>query len=372
MKILIILTGGLKKDGITLGNISYFEAMDKEDIEIDFLANNDVDKTILRKINEINCNIINIFSRKGNPVKYFFQLKKIIKNNGYNIVHVHGSSSLMLLEMYAAKLGGVPVRIAHSRNTCCNYKFLDKLFRKLFYKYTTDFFACGKDAGEWLFENRSFTIIPNGKDIKKFGFSNIKRFEVRKKYNLEDKFVICHIGSFNNQKNHNFLIDIFYEINQINKETCLILIGDGELKADIIKKINELKLSNYVILTGSINNINEILQGVDYMILPSRFEGLPNVVIESQIAGVHSIVSDNITRECKITNLVEFESLNSECKIWADRVLNTTTIDRESCKDEIINQVRQAGYDIEINSKKLKDLYLSLYNENNRKRNYYL
>jgi glycosyltransferase involved in cell wall biosynthesis len=364
MKILIILTGGLKNDGISLGNISYFEAMERSDIIVDFLAINNVEKEILNRLKAIDCNVINIKNRNKNPIKYFFSLKKLIKKNEYNIVHAHGSSALMAVEMYAAKLAGVPVRIAHSRNTTCNNLKIDKILRPFFYKFTTDYFACGDEAGKWLFQKNKFTIIPNGKNIKLFEFSSEKRNEIRKKYNFENKFVVCHIGTFNNQKNHEFLIDIYYEFKKINPNSCLVLIGDGFLRESIENKIKKLGLTNDVIMTGVINNINEMLQAMDYMVLPSLFEGLPNVVIEAQISGLQCMISNTITKECKITNLVEFESLEAKSKIWAEKIANTQLIDRESSKEKIIAQLRSAGYDLIQDARILKDLYFKLYSKN--------
>lgn len=366
MKILIILTGGLKNDGISLGTLGYFKAMDKNDISVDFIAVNDVEPQIINKINDLGFNVIKVKNRKKNPILYCLKLFKIIKNNKYDIVHSHGSSSLILLEMIVSKFAGVPVRIAHSRNTKCDHPKIDKILRPLFYKVTTDFFACGEEAGKWLFKDNKFTVIPNGKNIESFIFNNDKRLEIRNNYGIGNRFAICHIGSFNIQKNHDFLIDIFYEFKKINSNSCLVLIGDGELRENIENKIKELGLIDDVIMTGIINNTNEVLQGMDYMILPSLFEGLPNVVIEAQIAGVQSIISNRITKECKITDLVEFESLETESRIWAERISRTKFIDREKCKEEIITMVRKAGYDIVENAKFLKNLYFELYNKNKK------
>lgn len=367
MKILIILTGGLKNDGISLGNISYFESMERDNIDVDFLAINEVDEKIIDKLNAIDCKIVSVKNRNKNPIKYLISLKKLIEKNKYNIVHSHGSSSLMVLEMYAAKLAGVPVRIAHSRNTTCNYRKIDKFLRPLFYKVTTDFFACGEEAGKWLFENNEFSVIPNGKNLEFFKFNVEKRSEIRKKYKIDNKFVLCHIGSFNKQKNHEFLINIFYEFKKLNPNSCLILVGDGNLREKIESQIKKLGLTNDVIITGIINNANEILQAADYMVLPSLFEGLPNVIIEAQISGVQCIISDTITNECKITDLVQFESLESDSRIWAEKILNTKLIDRDMYKKEIIKQVRDSGYDIIEDAKMLKKLYFNLYSQNNSK-----
>lgn len=361
MRILVVVTGGLKNDGISLGTIGYFNSMKKDDMTIDFLAVNNVEKSVVKKIEKANCNVIKIKERNKKPLEYMYRLYRIIRKNKYDIVHVHGSSALLVIEMFIAKIAGVKVRIAHSRNTKCNNVKVDKLLRKAFYKFTTDYFACGKEAGEWLFENNEFTIIPNGKNIKQFEFSIQKREEIRNKFNLNNKLVIGHVGRINHQKNHEFLIDIFYEVKKLNSNTALILVGDGELRDSIKEKIERLGLINDVIMTGEVNNANEIMQGMDVMVMPSLYEGLPNVVIEAQISGLPCVISDTITRECKITDRVSFESLESSKEVWAKKILNISIINREECKDKIIDEVRNAGYDIDENAKRLKDIYLSLY-----------
>lgn len=362
MKILVVITGGLKNDGISLGTIEYFNSMEKDDMVIDFLAVNNLENSVVEKIKNAKCNLIKTKERNKNHLQYMYALYKIIRRNNYDIIHVHGSSALLVIEMFIAKIAGVKIRIAHSRNTKCNNVRIDKLLRSLFYKCTTDYFACGKEAGEWLFENNKFTIIPNGKNIKKFKFSSQKRKEVRKYFKIDNKLVIGHVGRINHQKNHEFLIDIFYEVKKINSNVVLVLVGDGELKNSIREKIEKLGLIDDVIMTGELNNTNEIMQGMDIMVMPSLYEGLPNVIIEAQIAGLPCIISDTITKECKITENVDFESLNSPVEIWAKKILDTDIIDREHSRDKIISQVRKAGYDIDENAKRLKNIYFDLYN----------
>lgn len=367
MKILIVVTGGLMSDGISLGTIGYFKSMEKEGMEVDFLAVNDVDENIVKKIKEAGCNIIKVEGRRNKTAKYCYKLYKLMKQKKYDIVHAHGSSSIITIEMMIAKFADIKIRIAHSRNTTCDNKKIDKILRPLFYKVTTDYFACGNKAGEWLFEKNNFTIIPNAKDIKLFEFSKEMRNQVREKYKINNKLTICHIGKFNYQKNHDFLIDIFYEVKKINGNTCLLLVGDGELKQSINKKIEKLGLKDDVIMIGEINNVNELIQGMDILVMPSRYEGLPNVVIEAQISGLACVISENITDECKITELVEFESLEASSKIWAERILNKQLIDRECYKEMIINQIRVSGYDIKKAAQNLKDIYFNLYKQEHLK-----
>jgi len=102
---------------------------------------------------------------------------------------------------------------------------------------------------------------------------------------------------------------------------------------------------------------------MDIMVLPSRFEGLPNVVVEWQIACLPCVISDVITKECKLTELISYMSLQEEPSAWADRIRSLKIVDREKIKDSILEQIRVAGYDIEENARRLKEIYYELLEE---------
>jgi len=361
IKILIINTTGLNFEGITNSIINYLEAMDRSDLEIDLaLVSTDFHPEILEKIKKIGCRIKVLPLRRKKPLRYFFALYNLVRKNNYDLVHVHGSSATLALEMWAAKLAGCRIRIAHSRNTCSDYPLLDKLLRPLFNMSYTHGFACGMEAGQWLFGDKSFRVIPNGKEIEKFVFNKSKRIEMRKALKLTDYIVIGHAGNFNQQKNHEFLIRVFKELSAKDERYMLCLIGDGELRPRIEKMVEEYKLKHKVIFTGYISNMAAMLQAMDLMVLPSRFEGFPNVVLEWQIAGLPCVISDVITRECKLTDLVSYLSLQDGPAAWADKIHSIKVIDREIIKDQVLKQIRSAGFDIRENARQLKDIYYEL------------
>lgn len=300
------------------------------------------------------------------PLMYCKSLYKIIRKEGYDIVHVHGSSSMMFMQLLTAKLAGVKVRIAHSRNTSSGHNFLHILCKPLFKVLYTNAFACGKEAGKWLFgTNEKFIIIPNGKDSKMFEFKADIREKYRRKYDLKDKIVIGHIGNINYQKNHDFLIDVFNELCKKNKNYYLILAGKGNLEKEIHEKVEKLGLHSKVMFLGQIpvEEVANWLQAMDIMVFPSKFEGFPNVLIEWQMAGLPCIISDTITKDVKITKLVQFESLDNTPKSWADEINNIKIEDREANKQEVINQIKEKGYDIKENAKRLENIYEDLMGE---------
>lgn len=362
VKVLNILTGGLRREGITSTQLEFMRKMDFSNLRIDFLAVHNNADDVIKEFESLGCKVIVAPDRKQHPIKYLHFLKKLIKAENYDVIHVHGSSGLLALELSVAKKLKVPMRIAHSRNTKTDNAKLDNLFRNKFYKSYTHAFACGKDAGEWLFGNRPFTIIHNGKDFKKFEYNQQFRKEIRTKYEVGNKLVIGYVGNLNNnQKNISFMLDVFAQVKSRNNNSLLFLIGDGAYKEEAKQKAETLGVSDSVIFTGRVSNVNEYLQGMDIMCLPSFYEGLPNVVLEWQIAGLPCYVSDKVTDECKVTDLVEFLPIDKGPEIWADKILSTDiSADRAIVSEKSCQAMREAGFDINESVKLVKSIYMSV------------
>lgn len=365
IKVLIIPTGGMGVDGITSSIMNYYEYLDHSNIKMTFVVtkikgDKENFNNIIGKIIKNGDKVIKI-PRSKNIIIYFIKLLKLIKENNFDIIHVHGSSSIMAIELLAARMGGIPARISHSHNTKCNHNIVNKILRPLFNKLTNYRLACGKEAGIWLFGNNDFTVLNNGIDIEKFSYSHEQRCKMRKKLNLENKKVIGHVGNFNRQKNHSFIIDILSEIIKSNPDFHVILIGDGINRKKIENKINESNLSGNITLLGRRNDIPDILQAADIMILPSFYEGLPVSVIEWQASGLKSIVSTCVTSEVKITELVNFMALEDGAKKWASKIQKEINYKRDCYTNA---KLIEKGYDIKTSANKLIEIYFKNYNKN--------
>lgn len=263
----------------------------------------------------------------------------------------------MSIELYLAKLLGCKIRIVHSHNTTCDHKVIDKMLRPIFYKSYTKALACGEDAGRWLFKNRTFKIIKNGRDIKKYEFNKQKRIQMRNKLNIDDStLAIGHVGNFNAQKNQAFLLKVLDSLIKKEKNVKMFFMGDGELRKSIEEDSVKLGLSDYICFTGSISNVPDMLQAMDFMLLPSKHEGLPLVVIEWQIAGLPCIISDVVTKECAYMDSVYFLSLEDENK-WRDKILEIGRVERKENDFSILVNTQKNGYDLEKNIKELQNCF---------------
>lgn len=357
--VLVIPTGGLMVDGVTSWIKNIFSAMNRTNICLDTIAWPETNMHIIDQMKDLGFNVKLLPSRKKNLLFYGMELLKLLKQHHYDIIHVCGSSGLTAIELAIAQCAGIPIRICHSHNTTCQHHVLDKITRPIMMNSATDLLACGKDAGRWLFGDKSFTVIPNGNRISTYRFNSAVRKTVRANLGLTDRQVaIGHVGRFNEQKNHLKLLSIFSELLRRSDEYVLFLIGDGELATLIHQKTRKLGIEKSIRFLGIRNDVPELLNAMDCMVLPSLYEGFPNVVVEWQINGLPSIISSNVTKECRMTSLVNFCSINASDHMWADAIENQMrTCNRETTSEISSLQIKAKGYDIKDDAEILRKFY---------------
>ncbi|SDH73773.1 glycosyltransferase family 1 protein [Desulfosporosinus hippei] len=360
VKVLNILTGGLRREGITSTQLEFMKRIDRTDVQVDILAVHNNAHDIIEEFRTLGCNVIISPDRKKELPKYLVVLFRLLKKEKYDVVHVHGSSSLLVVELVIAKLAGVPMRIAHSRNTRSENPKLHKFMRPMFDHSYTHAIACGKDAGKWLFGDKPFTVIHNGKDLQRFHFDIHVRENIRKTFRMGNKLVIGYVGNLNDQKNLPFLVDVFAKVHKCQPKSVLYIMGGGAMRESLEKQASSLDIENVVVFTGRITNVHEMLQAMDIMALPSLFEGLPNVVLEWQISGLPCLISDTITRECKVTNQVLFLPIDRGVDVWVDAILATNVgADRTALSDTACRELKAASFDIDENVKFLNEIYIN-------------
>lgn len=347
----------MQSGGLETFIMNVYRNINRENVQFDFLVHYKEKNFYDDEIQSLGGKIYRLTLRDDNNlIKYISDLNKFFRTHTeYKVVHCHMASVGFLVFLIAKKYG-VKVRIAHSHNSNTE-KTLKGVIKKILVKllkYTsTQNFACSKSAGKFLFGNKNFEVIPNGIDLKKFKYDEKTREIKRKELNLEKKFVIGHVGRFCNQKNHEFLIKVFYEVHKKNKNTVLILIGNGELEQKIKDKVDKLNLTNDVMFLGARKDVNELYQAMDLFLFPSKFEGLGIVLVEAQVSGLSIICSDSIPNEVNITDNIQ--KLKLDVKQWTNAVLN---IDKNYRKkiDKRIDK-----FDIKKISSNLENKYIEYY-----------
>lgn len=355
----LILIAGFTQNGITHCVLNYLENMKCSDIQFDLGVGGNYDINLINRIKKL-CNSITFLPhRKQYPTKYFFDLKRLVRHNHYDIVHVNGNSPTMVLDLLAAKLGGCKIRIAHTHNVDLNLK-INKFVYPIFNKLYTSGFACSDLAGKKLFKDKEFNVIENGIDIEDNRFNVTKRNKIRNKLNISDnEIIIGHMGVFNSQKNHDFLISIFNEITKKDKSNKykLLLVGAGDLKNAISKKVNDLNLQSRVIFYGTTDDTNALMSAMDIFVFPSKFEGLGMVMIEAQVSGLPCFASDAVPKVTEITDNCRYISLNKSPEIWADLIIKCNyKIDRNNVNFKNIDR-----FDIKVQAEKIDKIYRFLY-----------
>jgi glycosyltransferase EpsF len=352
--------GNVAKGGVEAVVFSYYRAIDRKHVQFDFIIDEDSPSEIPGDILELGCRIYKIPSYKYLSA-HIGALKKIFIEGHYQIVHSH-MNTLSVFTLYAAKRVGVPVRIAHSHSTAGKGEFLRNLmkyalrpFSRLF---STHLFACSEYAGRWLFGNRAVakgkvTVIRNAIDTSSFCFNAETRERVRRELDIADKFAVGHIGRFVAQKNHSFLLEIFVEVHRQDRESVLLLIGDGELKNAMVEKAQQLGLSDCVRFLGMRGDVNELYQAMDALVLPSLYEGLPVVGVEAQCAGLPCVFSSAITSEAITGDSVEVLPLANNASEWAQKVLRR----KPGVRRDEESQRCAADWEISGEAKKLTLLY---------------
>ena len=353
----------MQSGGLETLIMNIYRNINREHIQFDFLVHYKEKKFFDDEIESLGGKIYRFSLRDDNNIlKYIYQLNKFYKaHKEYKVIHCH-MSSIGFINFFIAKFNGIKVRIAHSHNNSTDKTLKGKIKNLLIrpYKFISTLnFACSNSAGKFLFGNKKFEVVPNAIDIELFKYNIEKRNKVRNALKIgSDTFVVGHVGRFNVQKNHKFIIEIFREIKNNNDNSILILVGSGELENNIKELVKKYKLEDSVIFMGNRADVYELYQCFDCFLFPSLFEGLGITLIEAQISGLKCYTSkDVVAKEAKITNNIEYIDLSLTANEWATKILANSSYERiEHSKAAIDN-----GFDIKMLGKKMENLYSYLY-----------
>lgn len=349
------------RGGLETMLMNYYRNIDRDKVQFDFLTHRDFEADYDKEIKELGGNIYQLPRLNPFSPAYLRLLDQFFREHKeYRIVHSHLDCMAGIPLKYAKK-NGVPVRIAHahSSNQVKDKKYVLKLyFKRNITKYATNLFACSRDAGKWMFNTDDFKIVNNAIDAKKYIYNENIRKTLRNNLQIDsDTFVIGHVGSFSNPKNHLFLVDVFENIVKRHQNSKLLLVGDGELKDVVYKKCQLNALEDKVIFTGIRDDVPDLLQVMDAFVFPSLFEGLGIAVVEAQAAGLPCLISDRVPIECEKTEGLVYQlKLDSGPESWAEMALQCAEIERRNT----IKQIEKADFDIHKNADRLQQFYLKV------------
>lgn len=348
------------RGGLETMIMNYYRNIDRSKVQFDFLTHRDERWDYDDEIEELGGKIYHLPRLNPFSPKYLKALDNFFKKHKeYNIVHCH-QDCLSGIVLKSAKKNGVNFTIAHSHssNQNKNLKYVIKLIAKKFIpKYADYMFACGKEAGEWMFNTSDFIILNNAIDTKRYIYNEEKSLKMKEKLDITGKFVIGHVGRFRQEKNHSFIIDIFKEVCEKESNSALLLVGDGPLEEDIKRKVDDLGLLDKVKFLGARNDVNDLMQCMDIFILPSLYEGIPLTMIESQVSGLDCIISDKVPKECIVTKNVKSISLEETSKYWANEIIKN----KDKIRKNLYNEIQNSKFDIKSNAIWLQEFYLRIW-----------
>lgn len=346
--------------GIESFLLNIYTRIDRNKINFDFIEYGDIKREFDYQYSDLGAEIYKISDRKKHPFLSAKQLKNVIKNGGYSVVHIHKNSLSDISAIKICQNLNVPAVIIHSHNSSRDNKIIVMLHK--WNRFFIDMknihrFACSVKAAEWMYgSDKSAIIINNGIDTRRFEFNAKIRTAVRAQLNIQNNFVIGSTGRLTHQKNPFFAIELIHKLRRIDKKYKLLWVGDGILKDAIKEQIKKYHEEDGVIITGAVANPESYYQAMDVFIMPSFYEGFPIAAIEAQDAGLPCILSENITSEAQLTKDVYWRNLDTMDN-WIEIVckIGEKEFYRKSNRMILIKQ----GFDINATVEFLEKFYLN-------------
>ena len=327
------------------------------DIHFDLLFQYEPNPQILERFNEAGINCIQIPDKVHHPLRHLWMMFKLFRQGHYDVVHCHLDWYMNGYVCFLAMLAGVKKRIAHHHQAYSKWKILCAMLRIPCKLFATHWLACGEAAaingwGKSAVAKGKVTILPNAIDPERFKFNEAARREIRARYGIaENDFVIGLVGRFFPEKNHDFLIDVFFEVLKIKSDAKLLLLGDGPLRENVRQKVESLGIADAVIFAGLQKNPAPFYCAMDVFCLPSLREALGIVLLEAQYNGLPCVASEAVPKEVCVSQLVNFLPLS--VNEWSKNICLIKNENRSNCVN-----VQSLKYDINLTVGELKQLYV--------------
>lgn len=368
IKIALIIRG-FHNGGIEKVFESYYSHMDLSPFEIHIVTHMKNDELKKKIFTDMGCQIHEFSKLHGHKLtlKNIKEYKELFKKYQFDVVHNNMPDNL--LPLWFAKKKKVPCRILHAHNIyTAGYEKKNPLVAKLFmagFAMNTSkanvLLGVSKDAARSAFGEKHVNdavILPNAIETDKFVFNQEIRSKMRSKLGIDDKFVIGHIGRYeNDQKNQEFVLETLKQVLKMKPDASMLMIGDGKRLDEFKKMAVDLGVDDNVIFTGNVPNVQDYFQAMDIFVLPSRKEGLGIVAVEAQASGLYCLVSDRVPEEAKVTDNIKFLSIDNGVGDWVENLINH----KDYIRADMSSEIKAKGYDIDSRSIELSKIYEGKY-----------
>lgn len=360
MKRILFISQFLNRAGTEAFMMNVFRGVDHSRFQVDFLLFSQNETDYSREVEAAGGRVWRVPSRRESLLGWYRSLDAFFKTHAKEYVAIHycGNGLTAIAPLVYAYRYGVPIRIAHSHSSSSagfHNVFLHCLQRGIARRLTTHHFACSSLAAKWFFGNHPAVIVKNGIDTKRFAFSQEVREKVRRQFSIASTTtVIGHVGRFEKEKNHVFLLDVFAEYAKLHPDALLMLVGGGILFDETKEKARSLGISEKVRFLGERSDVNELLQAFDLFLMPSTFEGQPFVLIEAQCAGLPCLVSDVINDDICLTPSLELYPLTLSAADWTQKIASMLA---GYMREDNSAVIKEKGYSIDATIEYLEKIY---------------
>lgn len=335
----------------------------KQDVKFYFLCFDQQKYDYEDEVVALGGEIIRIDFSKG----FFSRINQICKVlQQYQISTIH--SHIQLASMYAVIAGRIartPKIITHAHSASPGrklnliYRIYEFIAKKIIAGFSSDLLACGREAGQYLFDRHKFAVVNNGIDLVKFKFDFKKRQQFRRQYGISEKdFVIGMVGRMEPVKNHQFALELFKKYFAEHQHLKLALAGQGSLSEALRKQVtSDTQLSDKIVFLGLVEDTESMYSAFDVLIMPSLYEGLPVALIEAQANGLLCLCSQTIDPLSDISGLLTFLPIDeSSYRLWSDQIDSVIALGRANNRTTP-QKVYQSGYDVKDLVTKLMEVY---------------
>ena len=363
------VVGAMNRGGVETWLMHVLRSIDRERYRLDFLVHTDRPAVHDAEIERLGGTVL----RAGEPRRLAMYARRfsghLRDGEPYDVVHshVHHFSGVTLA---LACRAGVPVRIAHSHNTIPTggsrrRRVYLGATETLIRRYSTRRLAASEAAAVALYGDRwradpGYARLVCGIDLAPFAGARAATGAVlRAALGIPgDAFVVGHVGRFDRQKNHEYLLEIAAATIGAVPNARFLLVGEGELRERIEREAAARGLGGRVVFTGSRGDVPALMtQVMDAFVLPSLHEGLPLVGVEGQAAGLPCLFSDAVTREVSVVDEnVAFLPLDDP-RVWSRRLAEVAAGGGRECAERALASVAASPFNIDNGIGRLEAIY---------------
>lgn len=287
---------------------------------------------------------------------------ELAMHQSVDAVYINTMNGMGFMWADAARRAGIPTRVVHSHNSA--FGAGNAVVKTIAHNYgkavlggsATSRLAVSKEAGRYLFGNRDFEVVSNGIDTNHFAFNSDARLSVREKYGIpRDAIVFGSIGRLSEAKNPQFQLRTFAEILKREPNAYYVMVGDGDLREQCNSIVEQLGLSDRVLMLGYMYDPSDVYSALDCLLMPSLYEGLAMVCVEAQCAGCPIVCSEALPLESQLTDMERRIPLASGEVVWASEAITAAkaTHNRMAYRE----MVAAAGFSADATAKKLAKVF---------------